>query len=336
MIKHLLTSVYNRIIIDIQMKKSIPLLVLSLFAISIVPASAARDTEVLGAATQISEVVFPPITAGPGYILPSSPFYPVDKLYQSFRLALVFTPENRAQLHTEIAAERLAELRVETSRNNKKGVNIALTEVELESAAAANDLRDAAAQGKDVAQLARTIHQSLTDYRGVLNNVKAQVPDTAFEQQLAAAADVIRESRIVAEDAMLDSEIEHEVAANIANEVDEAVLGVADTTKRLEKKLGIYEKYASRAAERSTKKLEQETNRASVSAQQKVIKAQREKAIQDYLTKIEALRKQRETELETLKKTIKDLQAQLKALRTTQADGKLTPTPKVTTSPANI
>lgn len=322
----------------VVMKRYFPFLVLSFLALSVVfshTSYASRNAEVLGATTQISEVVFPPVTAGPGYILPSSPFYFADKLYQAFRLALVFTPENRAQLHTQIAAERLAELRVEISRNNKNAANSALTEVEYEVVAAANDLRDAASQGKDVTQLARTIHQTLTDYRGVLSDVRSQVPDTALGQQLAAAIDVIRESRIVAEDAMPQSDIEHELAANIEADVNEAVLGVADTTKKLEKKLSIYEKYASRAAERAAKKQEQETNRASISAQQKVIKAAREKAIQDYLSKIEALRKQREAELVTLKKTIKELQAQLKALHTSQnsgdsSDTTLTPTPTVT------
>jgi|GEM_PF-2710678 len=310
------------------MKKYFLLLALFFLVIPATSAQAARSSDILGVSTQISDVVFPPVTAGPGYLLPDSPFYFLDKLYQKFRLGLVFTPENRAQLHTEIAAERLAELRVEIARNNKTGMNSALTEVEYESIAAANDLRDAAIQGKDVTQLARTIHQTLTDYRGILVNVRSQVPDTALEQQLAAAIDVLRESRIVAQDAMASSDTEHELAANIASELDEAVLGVTDTGKKLEKKLSIYEKYATRAAERATKKQQNETNRASISAQQKVIKAQREKAIQDYLTKIEALRKQRETELETLRKTIKDLQAQLKALGSTgAATVSITPTP---------
>jgi len=309
-------------------KKYFPLLALSLLTLSTVSVVAYRDAEVLGASTQIANVVFPPVTAGPGHILPDSPLYPLDKLYQSFRLGLVFTPENKALLHTQIAAERLAELRVEVARNDTKAANIALTEIEHETMAAANDLRDAATQGKDVTQLSRDIHQSLTDYRTVLADVKSQVPDTALEQQLAATIGVIRESRLVAEDAMPSSDNDHELAANIAADVDEAVLGVADTTKKLEKKLSIYEKYASRAAERAAKKQEQETNRASISAQQKVIKAQREKAIQDYLTKIEALRKQRETELATLKKTIKDLQEQLKQLRS----GTLTVTPTPTTT----
>jgi len=309
-------------------KKYFPLLALSLLTLSSVSVVAYRDAEVLGASTQIADVVFPPVTAGPGHILPDSPFYPLDKLYQSFRLGLVFTPENKALLHTQIAAERLAELRVEVARNNTKAANIALTEIEHETMAAANNLRDAATRGKDVSQLSRDIHQALTDYRTVLADVKSQVPDTALEQQLAATIGVIRESRLVAEDAMPASDSDHELAANIDAELDEAVMGVSDTATKLEKKLSIYEKYASKAAERATKKQQEEAARASVSAQQKVIKAQREKAIQDYLTKVEALRKQRETELATLRKTIKDLQDQLKQLRSTGAV--ITPTPTTT------
>ena len=116
-------------------------MVLSLFTLSTVSVVAYRDTEVLGASTKLSDVVFPPITAGPGHILPDSPLYPLDKLYQEFRLGLVFTPENKAELHTQIAAERLAELRVEASRNNLAAADSALVELEHESMAAAKDIR---------------------------------------------------------------------------------------------------------------------------------------------------------------------------------------------------
>ena len=59
-----------------------------------------------------------------------------------------------------------------------------------------------------------------------------------------------------------------------------------------------------------------------------------EKAIQEYLAKAEALRRQREEELAKLKATIRELQAQLKQLR----QGKVpstTLTPTITLTPTS-
>ena len=81
--------------------------------------------------------------------------------------------------------------------------------------AAAKDIRDASAQGKDVKQLARDIHQSLTDYRTILTTVIAQVPDSALSQKLTASASVLREARVISEDALPTGDLEHEIAANV-------------------------------------------------------------------------------------------------------------------------
>lgn len=296
------------------------------------PALAFRDSAVLGSSTEVADAIFPPVTSGPGHILPDSPFYFLDKLYQDFRLALVFTPANKARLHLAIGGERLAELRVESSRNNQAGVDTALLEFEHESMAAANDVRDAASQGQDVTQLARDIHQAMTDYGNVLDTVKAQVPDTAYEQKLATASNVLWEARTLTEDALPEGDLKREKIANATVELDKAVLGVSTSADKLQKKLAIYQQYASRAAEHVAKKKIEEASRAAGLAQRKAIQVQKEKAIQDYLIKVQALQKQREAELTQLKKTIQDLQNQLKQLRQAQPNVIVTTTPTPTIS----
>ncbi len=297
------------------MRKMLPLFTLGLFLLSVVGVRAYYDQAVLGTSTRVSDAVFPPVTAGPGHILPDSPFYALDKLYQTLRLALVFTPENRAQLHTQIASERLAELRVEVMRNNQTGIDTALTELQHESMAAAEDIRDAASQGKDVTQLARNIHQALADNRQILMKVQSQVPETSFSQKLAATTDVLRDARVISEDALPQSDLDHEIAANVDTEVNEAVLGVQTSIDALQKRMTIQQSMASKAAEREMQKQQINTIKETTKASQAAIIEQRKKAIQDYLTKVQALRKQREQELEQLKKTIKDLQDQLKQLQ---------------------
>lgn len=321
------------------MRRWTPVITVALLLAAAVPAGAFVDKEVLGSPTNLSDAVFPPITAGPGHILPDSPFYFVDKLYQEFRLALVFTPENRADLHTQIAHERLAELRVEAARNNQRGVDAALSELEHEAMMGAQDVRDASSQGKDVTQLARNIHQALTDYRTAVEVVETQVPDTAFAQKLAATSDVLRDARVISEDALPQSDIEHEIAANVDMEVDEAVLGLKTSITSLQKKMNTQQLLASKAAEKQAQKEKEAAIKQTAKDSQAAIRAARKKAIQDYLAKIDALRKQRETELATLKQTIKDLQSQLKQIdQQEKTDLKnirtgTTPTPKVSITP---
>jgi len=322
------------------MRRLTPIITAALLLATSVPVGAYVDHDVLGTSTQISDAVFPPITAGPGHILPDSPFYFADKLYQQFRLALVFTPENRAELHTQIAHERLAELRVEAARNNQRGVDTALLELEHESMAAASSVRDAASQGKDVTQLARTIHQALTDYRTTVEVVGTQVPNTAFAQKLSAASSVLREARVVSEDALPQSEIDHEIAANVDTEVDEAILGLKTSIESLQKKMTVQESRASKAAEKAAQKQESDTIKQTAKENQTALRAARKKAIQDYLAKIDSLRKQREAELATLKQTIKDLQNQIKQIEQQEKtdlknvrSGNVSPTPKLTITP---
>lgn len=333
------------------MKRLLLLIALVFLTVTSGRSFAYYDKAVLGTSIQIADTVFPPITAGPGHILPDSPFYFVDKLYQEARLALVFTPENRAQLHTEIAAERLAELRVEAMRSNQTAVDAALLELQHESIAAANDIRDAASQGKDVTQLARNIHQALKDYQTVLTTVQAQVPDTSFGQKLASASDVLRDARIISEDALPQSDLDHEIAANVDAEVDSAVLGVKTSVDALQKKMSLQQSLASKAAEKKAQKEQIEAIKQSTKEKEAAVRAERKKAIQEYLAKVEALRKQRETELDSLKKTIKSLQEQLRQLNESEkteikniregsssgsANVKVTPKPTITPSNSTL
>jgi len=297
------------------MKRFYLAIAVSILLLTVTSVRAYRSQEVLGVSIQPSDTVFPAVTSGPGFILPDSVLYGLDKFYQKVRLALVFTPENKAKLHAEIAGERLAELKVETSRNNQQGIDRALLELSQESMAAASDLRDASAQGKNVVQLARNTHQRLADYRGIINQVRAQVADSTYGQKLASVANVLWDAKLLSEDALPLEDVEHEIAANIEAEVEEAVLGVNSSTLRLEKKLSIFEKYASKAAEAKVKREQAQASKFALEDKRKDLILQRQKAIQEYLVKAQALRKQREQELAKLKQTIKELQAQLKQLQ---------------------
>jgi chromosome segregation ATPase len=207
----------------------------------------------------IRDLVFPPVTSGPGYILPDSPFYGIDKAYQRIRLALIFTADNRASLHNQIAGERLAELRVMTARDDQAGIDKALSELSWELHAAVTELHDARAQGKDIKELATAINQSIAQKREVLVAVSQQLPGTAFEQKLLAASESLKEEKSAAEEVLPDADREYELAVSTEEELENAVMGVSASALKLEKKLELFEEQASKAAEKRANLEEEKT-----------------------------------------------------------------------------
>lgn len=265
-----------------------------ILAVTILASGAMYSDKALGANSESVVNDFPFVTSGPGYIMPDSRLYFLDKLYQEFKLAVALSPQERAKVHTHILGERLAELRVMQSRDNKEAIVTALTEVQRESLLAAQDIRDASAQGKDVSSLAKSTHQALKDYHDALLEVANRYPDTLYEGQLLTAADTLKEARMITETTFSGTDRDNELASNAQGELDDAVLGVATWAQRVENKFKAYEKYASGSAGKLTPK-------------------------------------QREQRIVEIKKKIAELQAQLRELNASQtATIKVTPTPKTT------
>lgn len=269
------------------------------FAVTIFVSGALYSDKALGADTTSPVNDFPTITSGPGNIMPDSKFFFLDKVYQEFKLAVAFSPEQRASVHMQIAGERMAELRAMQARNNKEAMVTALTEVQRESILAAKDVRDASSQGKDVVQLARTIHQALADYRVALLTVAAKYPDSVYQGQLMAAADTLSDAREVAQSALPDADQEHELEASALSDLNDAVLGVATSIQRADDRMKAYAKYASESSE-----------------------------LRSRGTAVIAM-KLREQKIAEIKRKIAELQAQLKELTASSAGTiKTTPTPK--------
>lgn len=244
---------------------------------------------------RVDKIVFPPISSGPGYILPDSPFYSVDKIYQRVRLALIFSADNRARMHNQIAGERLAELRVMTARDHQEGVDKALSELSWELDSATTELNDAKAQGKEVKELAIEINQSIAQKKVSLESVAQQVIGTAFEQKLLAVVASLREVKVFAEEALPEAEREQELALSTEEELENAVLGVSSSAAKLEKKLALYEKHASKAAEK----------RAELEAS-KVIN---ERQLQQMRIQLEKLKSERQKRIEEMRVTIRNAEA---------------------------
>ncbi len=299
-------------------------ILLALFSLSPSFAAAYHQHEVLGdTIVEARDIDFPQVTSGPGVILPDSPLYSLDKFYQYLRTILVFSAENKAKLHMQIAGERLAELRVATFRNNQYAITIALNELVSESHQAARELLDAAAQGKDIDDLAQEINSTLNHYREIVRHVADQAGDTGYGKQLAAADDFLLEAKLMAGEVLPAESLEDEIAMLVEEDFDQAVLGVSSSAAKLEKKLELYQKMASKAAEKRAQALKKrEEALQKVKQQKEKIKAEQEKRLQQQKERLEQLKKQREAQLEMVRKAVKEAQEAAKKYRQTLKEEK--------------
>lgn len=200
-----------------------------LLVVSITGIVASHKSAVLGEMVAASDINFPPVTAGPGLILPDSPLYFLDHAKQAVRLFLAITPESKARIHMEIAGERLAEVRIMMKRNNAAGIDTALHELSQEVAKAASSLSDAAAQGKDVKKLARVLNDTFKVARTTLDTVANQAGgDLRGKVRTARASIVIAKAEV--EQSLpqneLSGEVREDMKVEIAQELEAAQEGV--------------------------------------------------------------------------------------------------------------
>jgi hypothetical protein len=222
-------------------------LVSALLLTTAMPVSAHHLKDVLGDATSTAQVQFPAIAAGPGMILPDSPLYFLDEITQDIKVAFAFSPEKKAKLRSQIAGERLAELRVMLERNNTQGIQTALTNLNKEATLASSDLSDAAAQGKDVKKLAKELNTTIKEQRKVLGDLSDQT-DGTLRLQLKASREALKEAKLNVEDQLPENELENELKDTMNEDIEDEVKDASRSARGLEHSIDILEKLASEAA----------------------------------------------------------------------------------------
>ncbi len=234
-------------------------LFLVLFLVLPASVSAHHKEAVLGEATASSELVFPPVTSGSGFILPDSPLFFLDQFSQTVKLLFAFSSEQRAKVRAQIAGERLAELRIMLERQNSQGINVALSQLTKEVGFAAKDLSDAAAKGTDVKLLAKQINEDIKFQRKLLNLVAEQASGS-LKRQLKAARQALKEAKVEVEDELPKDELENEIEEGLLDEVDNEVDEASDSVTKVEKDLikiqAEAEKSSKKALERREEALE--------------------------------------------------------------------------------
>lgn len=270
------------------------------------PVNSHHQGRVLGESTSSSQIVFPPVTSGAGFILPDSPLFFLDKTFQQIRLFVAFTPERRAKVREQITGERLAELRIMLSRNNPDGITIALTSLTEEVDQMAATLSDAGASGRNVKILAKQLNETIKTHRKILN-ILADQTEGVLKLQLKTAREALKRAKIDIEDELAEDELEDEIEEDLDDEIEEAIEEASGSAKRLKHAMDILSKLASEAAVKQQTRRE-EALRHAIEVKNDALLKQQERLLEEERRKQEKLLKAHEKAAREAQEALREAQ----------------------------
>ena len=283
-----------------KIKLAIPLLV-ALFFLTASGAFAHHREKVLGVSTQSSDLSFPEeVTAGPGAILPDSPFYVLDTFWQQVKLSIARSPEDKAKVRAQIAGERLAELRIMLSQNDPAGIDRALTQLTKETEDAANELSNASASGKEVGEAAKQLNEAIKIQRDILGKLSDQSAGT-LRLKFKTTREALKASKVEVEDELPDDLLENEIEEELENEIEDDAHEAEDLTGALEEQIGELQKQASESAKKQEKKRAEAILKA-IEAKNGQLKKETEALLKAEKKETEEARKQQESLREKAKR----------------------------------
>ena len=112
------------------------------------------------------------LLVSPG-LTPSSPFYFLDRLGEFVEEFLTFSPEGKARLQVEFAAERVAEVKLtlETRGASSRALETALDRLQDNVLRATDILAEEKSEGKDVDDLAAEIKEDFEEQEDLLEEI---------------------------------------------------------------------------------------------------------------------------------------------------------------------
>lgn len=264
------------------MRKFLPVLISVVFVIVLIAPGvvfANHRALVLGTSTESTQLVFPTISAGPGFFLPDSPLFFLDKWFQTVRLAFAFSPERKAIIRSQIVGERMAELRIMLVKNNEKGISVALLELSEEARGVARHLNEASAQGRDIRDVVKQLHDDTKLQRQVLGNLASQV-EGVLGLQLKAARDILQDAKITIADKLPEEQLVDEIEADLEQRLGEAIGDANEATSGLEHAVDILNKLASQAALRDQERREAALRQA-IEVKNEALRRQQERVLNE-------------------------------------------------------
>ena len=214
-------------------KLAVPILVLLLVTLIATPSFANHRGRVLGESTQAAELDFPGVSSGPGAILPNSPFFVFDTVWQKVKLFTARSAEDKAIVRAQIAGERLAELRIMLSQNDPDGIAIALSQIQKEAQQASTELSQSAANGQNVEEAAKELNEAIKLQREILGKLANQTTGS-LRLQLKTTREELKASKVEVEDELPDELLENEIEDELKDEIEEDLEEVDDLSDEIE------------------------------------------------------------------------------------------------------
>lgn len=286
--------------------------------LSVQVASAHHQEQVLGASDS-SSLTIPPTIEGPGFILPDSPLFFLDRFKQNARLFLAFTAERRAKIRSDIAGERLAELRFMLKKNNEKGIQTALDGVSENLQDASREVAQAQLSGRNVSELAKTINTSMKEKQATLDNLDEQTKG-AMKARVRAIQEAIRASKVNVEDSLPEADLQNEISDGLNRNMNRNIKDASDVTVNLERSIEVLTRQASDAAEKSLVRKEEALKKA-IERKNEQLKEKEEKLLEREKEKQERLLKTRKEAIEQVRETVKKAQEAARRFQETQREG---------------
>lgn len=204
------------------------------------PVSAHNRGLVLGEKTFLPSV---PLAAGPGFLLPDSPFYFLDNFLDELKVFFTFTPVARANLRLRLAAEKLAELQILLARQSPPGLEVALSRLTANLEETGKILKKEAGKGKDVSGLAHDLNEGIDQQQEFLESLaELASPQERFlfknAQARIAQAELEVEEKLGKEE--FESELIEELTEGVKEETEEASVAAkraAELNRELQEKL---------------------------------------------------------------------------------------------------
>lgn len=111
--------------------------------------------------------------------LPDDPIYLAKRHIETARLNAAVDPLEKADLHTEFAQRRLAEINSMVTRGKPEFVGDLVRDYENAMTGATDEINRARSQGKNVSEALRAVERSTSKHTEVLTNLLDKVPEDA-------------------------------------------------------------------------------------------------------------------------------------------------------------
>lgn len=255
---------------------------------------------VLGSATDPTQLILPSVSQGAGLFLPDSPFYFLDEAFQNLRLKLTLDPQKRAKLGTQIAGERLAELKIMLFKNNPQGIDVALARLKAAEDLTSKNLNEAGARGLNVGNLSQEINDAVRSHQEALAKLENQASGS-LRLKFKAAREGVKETKLEVEDHLPEDVLEQEIQTGLEREIEEKVKDASFSARHLERQIEQLQKEGSDSAQKLLRKKEELLLKAQ-KEKNEVLKKEAERNLELEKKKQERLLKTREEMTEKAKK----------------------------------